>query len=100
MTCSIRLARSVSWTGRVGQCVRSNSSLRRRKDYELSSRNLTLDARILVKRQILGSFIRVFDTMPRDVRDQCDGFRARPRSTHGFRGALTTSTCVSRIVST
>ncbi|KAF3544539.1 hypothetical protein DY000_02008006 [Brassica cretica] len=44
------------------------------------------DARILAKRQILGSRIRVFDTMPRDVRDQCAGFRARPRSNHGFRG--------------
>uniref|UniRef100_A0A0D3BXY6 Uncharacterized protein n=1 Tax=Brassica oleracea var. oleracea TaxID=109376 RepID=A0A0D3BXY6_BRAOL len=37
------------------------------------------DARILAKRQILGSRIKVFDTMPRDVRDQCAGFRARPR---------------------
>ncbi|WZY77733.1 hypothetical protein YC2023_024117 [Brassica napus] len=27
------------------------------------------DARILAKRQILGSRIRMFDTMPRDVRD-------------------------------
>ncbi|KAF3547336.1 hypothetical protein DY000_02008793 [Brassica cretica] len=44
------------------------------------------DARILVKRQILGSRIRVFDTMPRDVRDQCAGYRARPRFTPGFRG--------------
>nr|VDD23449.1 unnamed protein product [Brassica oleracea] len=38
-------------------------------------------ARILAKRQILGSRIKVFDTMPRDVRDQCAGFRARPRFT-------------------
>ncbi|WZY72154.1 hypothetical protein YC2023_004394 [Brassica napus] len=44
------------------------------------------DVRILAKRQILGSRIRVFDTMPRDVRDQCAGFRARPRFTPGFRG--------------
>ena len=44
------------------------------------------DARIIAKRQILGSRIRVFDTMPRDVRDQCAGFRVRPRSNHGFRG--------------
>ncbi|KAF3541276.1 hypothetical protein F2Q69_00021597 [Brassica cretica] len=44
------------------------------------------DARILAKRQILGSRIKVFDTMPRDVRDQCAGFRARPRFTPGFRG--------------
>ncbi|KAF2608813.1 hypothetical protein F2Q68_00044262 [Brassica cretica] len=36
------------------------------------------DARIFAKRQILGSRIRVFDTMPRDVRDQCAGFRTRP----------------------
>uniref|UniRef100_A0A0D3BGX3 Uncharacterized protein n=1 Tax=Brassica oleracea var. oleracea TaxID=109376 RepID=A0A0D3BGX3_BRAOL len=41
-----------------------------REDYELSSRNLT----------------RVFDTMPRDVRDQCTEFMGRPRSNHGFRG--------------
>uniref|UniRef100_A0A0D3DL75 Uncharacterized protein n=1 Tax=Brassica oleracea var. oleracea TaxID=109376 RepID=A0A0D3DL75_BRAOL len=33
-----------------------------------------------------GILYRVFDTMPRDVRDQCDGFRARPRSNHDFRG--------------
>ncbi|KAF2597964.1 hypothetical protein F2Q68_00011243 [Brassica cretica] len=37
------------------------------------------DARILAKRQILGSRIKVFDTMPRDVKDQCVGFRASPR---------------------
>ena len=43
------------------------------------------DVRILAKRQILGSRIRVFDTMPRDVRDQCAGFRARPRFTFGLR---------------
>ncbi|KAF2538115.1 hypothetical protein F2Q70_00004449 [Brassica cretica] len=36
--------------------------------------------------------------MPRDVRDQCAGFRARPRSSHGFRGAMTTSTYVFCIV--
>ena len=42
------------------------------------------DARILAKRQILVSRIKVFDTMPRDVRDQCAGFRARPRFTPGF----------------
>ncbi|WZZ70982.1 hypothetical protein YC2023_082352 [Brassica napus] len=57
-----------------------------REDYELSSRNLTLDARILAKRKFLGSRIRVFDTMPRDVRNQCARFRARSRSNHGFRG--------------
>ncbi|WZZ15725.1 hypothetical protein YC2023_108814 [Brassica napus] len=28
---------------------------------------------------------RVFDTMPRDVRDLCAGFRARPRFTFGLR---------------
>ncbi|WZY93942.1 hypothetical protein YC2023_066271 [Brassica napus] len=33
-----------------------------------------------------GSSLSVFDTMPRDVRDQCAGFRARPRFTPGFRG--------------
>ena len=44
------------------------------------------DARILAKRQILGSRIKVFDTMPRDVRDKCAGFRARPRFTPVFRG--------------
>ncbi|WZZ15849.1 hypothetical protein YC2023_108938 [Brassica napus] len=44
------------------------------------------DARILAKRQILGSRNMVFDTMPRDVRDQCAGFRERPRFNHGFRG--------------
>ncbi|KAF3486188.1 hypothetical protein F2Q69_00053076 [Brassica cretica] len=58
----------------------------KKEDYELSSRNLTLYAQILAKRQILGSRIKVFDTMPRDVRDQCAGFRARPRFTPGFRG--------------
>ncbi|KAF3528247.1 hypothetical protein DY000_02039662 [Brassica cretica] len=42
--------------------------------------------------------ISVFDTMPRDVRDQCAGFRARPRSNHGFRGCMTTLTYVSCIV--
>ncbi|KAF3574386.1 hypothetical protein F2Q69_00059424 [Brassica cretica] len=36
--------------------------------------------------------------MPRDVRDKCAGFMARPRSNHDFRGAMTTSTYVSRIV--
>nr|VDC96426.1 unnamed protein product [Brassica oleracea] len=40
--------------------------------------HLAKDARILVKRKILGSSIRVFDTMPRDVRDQCAEDRARP----------------------
>ncbi|WZZ59514.1 hypothetical protein YC2023_059621 [Brassica napus] len=49
-------------------------------------RGKTTNARILAKRQILGSRIKVFDTMPRDVRDQCAGFRARPRFTPGFRG--------------
>ncbi|KAF2534429.1 hypothetical protein F2Q70_00030112 [Brassica cretica] len=44
------------------------------------------DAQILAKRQIFGSRIKVFDTMPRDVRDQCAGFRARLRFTPGFRG--------------
>ncbi|KAF3497165.1 hypothetical protein DY000_02054065 [Brassica cretica] len=53
----------------------------KKEDYELSSH-----ARILAKRQILGSRIKVLDTMPRDVRDQCTGFRARPRFTPGFRG--------------
>ncbi|KAF3517103.1 hypothetical protein DY000_02058562 [Brassica cretica] len=33
-----------------------------------------------------GILYGVFDTMPRDVRDQCDGFRARPRSNYGFKG--------------
>ncbi|KAF3540799.1 hypothetical protein F2Q69_00022560 [Brassica cretica] len=69
-----------------------------REDYELSSRRLTLgvllylwsvsrvsrsaktrrifeDARTLAKRQILESRIRMFDTMPRAVRDQCVGFK-------------------------
>ncbi|KAF2592340.1 hypothetical protein F2Q70_00043233 [Brassica cretica] len=32
------------------------------------------------------SVATVFDTMPRDVRDQCAGFRARPKFTPGFRG--------------
>ena len=49
-------------------------------------RDFSKDVGILAKRQILGSRIRVFDTMPRDVRDQCAGFRARPRFTPGFRG--------------
>ena len=49
------------------------------------------DVRILAKRQILGSRIRVFDTMPRDVRDQCAGFRARPRFTFGFKIYAVTS---------
>ncbi|KAF3573297.1 hypothetical protein F2Q69_00058428 [Brassica cretica] len=30
--------------------------------------------------------LRVFDTLPRDVREQCAEFRARPRSNHGFKG--------------
>ncbi|KAF2561994.1 hypothetical protein F2Q70_00016880 [Brassica cretica] len=34
--------------------------------------------------------------MPRDVRDQCAGFRARPRLTSGFRGCDTNSAYVSR----
>ena len=34
----------------------------------------------------MGSRSRVFDTMPRDVRDQCTEFMGRPRSNHGFRG--------------
>ncbi|WZY72505.1 hypothetical protein YC2023_004745 [Brassica napus] len=46
-----------------------------REDYEFSSRNLSLC-------ELLYS---VFDTMPSDIRDQCAGFRARPRSNHGFR---------------
>ncbi|KAF2620670.1 hypothetical protein F2Q68_00039309 [Brassica cretica] len=45
----------------------------KREDYELSSRNLTLGE------------LLVFDTMPKDVRDQCAEFRVRPRSNHGFR---------------
>ncbi|WZY72271.1 hypothetical protein YC2023_004511 [Brassica napus] len=48
----------------------------KKEDYELSSRNLTL-CELLYP---------VFDTMPRDVRDQCAGLRARPRFTPGFRG--------------
>ena len=43
------------------------------------------DAQISAKRHVLGSCIRVFDTMPKDVRDQCAEFRVRPRSNHGFR---------------
>ncbi|KAF2552533.1 hypothetical protein F2Q68_00034654 [Brassica cretica] len=65
----------------------------KREDYELSSH-----ARILAKRQILGSRIMVFDTIPRDVRDQCAGFRARPRSITTLGGAMTTSTYVFCIV--
>ncbi|WZY77828.1 hypothetical protein YC2023_024212 [Brassica napus] len=48
----------------------------KKENYELSSRNLTLCELLYL----------VFDTMPRDVRDQCAGFRARPRFTPGFRG--------------
>ncbi|WZY87050.1 hypothetical protein YC2023_033434 [Brassica napus] len=48
----------------------------KKEEYELSSRNLTLCELIYP----------VFDTMPRDVRDQCAGFRARPRFTPGFSG--------------
>ncbi|WZZ51310.1 hypothetical protein YC2023_051417 [Brassica napus] len=59
-----------------------------REDYELSSRNLTLS-------ELLYS---VFDTMPRDVRDQCAGFRARPRFNHSLGGAMTTLAYVCRIV--
>ncbi|KAF3503949.1 hypothetical protein F2Q69_00043685 [Brassica cretica] len=55
-------------------------------DHVCKSCGISEDARILAKRQILGSRIKVFDTMPRDVRDQCAGFRARPRFTPGFRG--------------
>ncbi|KAF3560538.1 hypothetical protein DY000_02016352 [Brassica cretica] len=47
-----------------------------REDYELSSRRLTLCELLYL----------VFDTMPRDVRDQCAGFRIRRRSNHGFMG--------------
>uniref|UniRef100_M4F5M6 Uncharacterized protein n=1 Tax=Brassica campestris TaxID=3711 RepID=M4F5M6_BRACM len=36
------------------------------------------DSRTLAKRQLFESRIRVFDTMPRDIRDQCAGFRVRP----------------------
>ena len=50
------------------------------------TRGISEDARILAKRQILESRIRVFDTMPRAVRDQCAGFKVRHRSNHGFRG--------------
>ncbi|KAF3530990.1 hypothetical protein DY000_02040393 [Brassica cretica] len=57
------------WPSR--SCCRSSSAIRR-------AGRISEDARILAKRQSLGSRIRVFDTMPRDVRDQCDGFRARP----------------------
>ncbi|KAF2604997.1 hypothetical protein F2Q70_00025776 [Brassica cretica] len=32
--------------------------------------------------------------MPRDVRDQCAGFRARPRFTPGFRGFSAYTTCM------
>ncbi|KAF3532554.1 hypothetical protein DY000_02041407 [Brassica cretica] len=63
----------------AGQC-----SIAAWEDYELSSRNLTLCTAISVI--CFESFPQVFDTMPRDVRDQCVGFRARPRSNHGFRG--------------
>ena len=45
----------------------------------------------------MGSRIRVFDTMPRDVRDQCAGFRTRGLITV-LGGAMTTSTYVSCIV--
>ncbi|KAL0899083.1 hypothetical protein Bca101_083044 [Brassica carinata] len=34
--------------------------------------------------------------MPRDVRDQCAGFRARPRLTSGLGCAMTNSAYVSR----
>ncbi|WZY86738.1 hypothetical protein YC2023_033122 [Brassica napus] len=57
----------------------------KKEDYELSSRNLTL-CELLYLRSVLRVFHSVvFDTMPRDVRDQCTGFRARPRFTPGFR---------------
>ena len=35
--------------------------------------------------------------MPRDVREQCTGFRARPRLIMALGGAMATSTYVSRI---
>ncbi|KAF2550974.1 hypothetical protein F2Q68_00033528 [Brassica cretica] len=54
-----------------------------RTSEDLCSRSL-INAQISTKRHVLGS--RIFDIMPRDVRDQCAGFRARPRSHHGFRG--------------
>ncbi|WZZ86411.1 hypothetical protein YC2023_114990 [Brassica napus] len=58
----------------------------KREDYELSSRNLTL-YKLLYSLSVSRVFRSVvFDTMPRDVRDQCAGFRASPRSNHGFRG--------------
>ncbi|KAF3537665.1 hypothetical protein F2Q69_00023354 [Brassica cretica] len=59
--------------------------LRKHGRYVATELRISEDARILAKRQILGSRIKVFDTMPRDVRDQCAGFRARPRFTPGFR---------------
>ncbi|KAF3523542.1 hypothetical protein F2Q69_00048517 [Brassica cretica] len=68
-------------TGYQACCCQWHFIWVQKEDYELSS-----NARILAKRQILGSRIKVFDTMPRDVRDQCAGFRARLRFTPGFRG--------------
>ncbi|KAF3559160.1 hypothetical protein F2Q69_00013091 [Brassica cretica] len=82
----------VSCGGYQACCCQWNFILVLREDYELSSRNLTL-----AKRQILGSRIRMFDTMPRDARDQCTGFRAKPRLIMALGGAMTTSTYVSRI---
>ncbi|KAG5384247.1 hypothetical protein IGI04_035717 [Brassica rapa subsp. trilocularis] len=59
-----------------------------------SYNRISEDSRIMAKRKILGSRIRVFDTMPRDVKDQCAGFRARPSFTPGFRGFSAYTTCM------
>ncbi|KAF3502356.1 hypothetical protein F2Q69_00042882 [Brassica cretica] len=66
--------------------VLSDQPAASRLEHLCKSCGISEDARILAKRQILGSRIKVFDTMPRDVRDQCAEFRARPRFTPGFRG--------------
>ncbi|KAF3589764.1 hypothetical protein F2Q69_00029810 [Brassica cretica] len=62
-----------AWSLRSDRALARDRSLRSDRAF-----NGLKDARILAKRQILGSRIKVFDTMPRDVRDQCAGFRARP----------------------
>ncbi|KAF3557796.1 hypothetical protein F2Q69_00013668 [Brassica cretica] len=97
VACLIHLGHPPSWTGsawRMAELVVLVDPAR--PSAELNG--IPEDARILAKRQILGSRTRVFDTMPRDVRDQCAGFRARPRFNHGLGGAMTTLAYVFRIV--
>ncbi|WZZ15713.1 hypothetical protein YC2023_108802 [Brassica napus] len=50
------------------------------------ARPLRFSFYVAVIRRVTADGILVFDTMPRDVKDQCAGFTVRPRFTPGFRG--------------